>query len=89
MSKYTQNSAQADNYIQVVTSNGAFFVITKPTRVTDKTVTVIDHIIINDTVHTAIPRIIVSSVTNYHAIVCKVSKIATLRTKPIVPALWK
>ena len=32
--------------MQVITSNGAFSLITKPTRVTDKTATVIDHIII-------------------------------------------
>ena len=58
INKTNQNSPQADRYMQVITSNGAFFLITKPTRVTDKTATVIDHIITNDTEHSISPGVI-------------------------------
>ena len=81
----TQNSAQADNYMQVVTSNGAFSLITKPTRVTYKTAMVIDHIITNGTAHTVIPLVILSSANDHYAIMCKISKIETIRTKSPVP----
>ena len=81
----TQNSAQADNYTHVVTSNGAFSLITKPTTATDKSATVIDHIITNDTVHTVIPCVILNSVTDHYAIICKISKTETLRTKTPAP----
>ena len=46
-----QLSPQAEKYPQAITSNGAFSLITKPTRVTDKSATVIDHIITNDVEH--------------------------------------
>ena len=35
--------------------------------------------------HTAIPRVILSSVTDHYAIMCTISKIETLRTKSPVP----
>ena len=54
INRTNQNSPQADRYMQMITSNGAFSVITRPTRVTDKTATVIDHIITNDTTHSII-----------------------------------
>ena len=38
---------QAEKYLQAITSNRAFFLITKPTRVTNKSAMVIDHIITN------------------------------------------
>ena len=61
INRTNQNSPQADRYMQVITSNGAFSLITKPTRVTDKTATVIDHIITNDTTHSILPRVIRTS----------------------------
>ena len=39
--KTNQNSPQVDRYMQVITNNGTFSFITKPTRVTDKTATVL------------------------------------------------
>ena len=41
INKTNQNSSQVDRYMQVITNNGAFSRITKPTRVTDKTATVL------------------------------------------------
>ena len=40
-----QLSSQAEKYLQAITSNGAFSLISKSTQVTDKLATVIDHII--------------------------------------------
>ena len=76
-----QNSPQADRYMQVITSNKAFSLITKPTRVTDKTATVIDHIITNDTAHSILPRVIRTSLTDHYAIMCKIGKIEKLGKK--------
>ena len=59
---------QAEKYLQAVTSNGAFSLITKPTPVTAKSVTVIDHSIINDVEHIVIPFVILSSVTDHYAL---------------------
>ena len=70
--------------MQVVTSNGAFSLITKPTRVTDKTTTVIDHIITNDTAHSILPRVIHTSLTDHYAIMCKISKIEKLGKKLLI-----
>ena len=65
----------------LITSNGMFFLKTKPTRVTNKTATVIDHIITNDTAHSILPHVILTSLTNHYAITCKVSKIEKLGRK--------
>ena len=81
INRTNQNSPQADRYMQVITSNGAFSLITKPTRVTDKTATVIDHIITNDTAHSILPRVIRTSLTDHYAIMCKISKIEKLGKK--------
>ena len=61
--------------MNVITSNGAVSVITKPTQVTTKTATVIDHIITNDTSHKIIPRVIYSSITDHFLIGCKVRQL--------------
>ena len=81
INKTNQNSPQADRYMPVTTSNGAFSVITKPTRVTDKTATVIDHIITNDTAHSILLHVISTSLTDRYAIMCEISKIEKLSKK--------
>ena len=69
-----QLSPQAEKYLQAITSNGAFSLITKSTRVTDKSATVIDHIIINDVEHTVMPCVILSSITHHYAAMYKLVK---------------
>ena len=81
INRTNQNSPQADRYMQVITSNGVFSLITKPTKVTDKTATVIDHIITNDIAHSILPRVIPTSLTDHYAIMCKISKIEKLGKK--------
>ena len=61
-----QLSPQAEKYLQAITTNGAFSLITKSTRVTDKSATVIDHIITNDVEHTVMPCVILSSITDHY-----------------------
>ena len=78
INRTNQNSPQADRYMQVITSNGAFSLITKPTRVMNKTATVIDHIVTNNTAHSILPRVIRTSLTHHHAIMHKISKIEKL-----------
>ena len=81
INKTNQNSLQADRYMQVTTSNEAFSLLTKPTRVTNKTATVIHHIFTNDTAHSILPRVIPTSLTDHYAIMFKISKIEKLCNK--------
>ena len=76
---------QAENYLQAITSNGAFSLIAKPTRVTDKSATAMDHIITNDVEHTVMPFVIQSSATDHYAVMCKISKIQTISNKTPSP----
>ena len=78
INKTNQNSRQADRHMQVITSNGAFSLITKPTSVTDKTATVVDHIITDDTAHSILPRVILISPTNHYAFMYRIRKLEKL-----------
>jgi len=69
--------------LQAILSNGAYSIINKPTRVTDKSASVIDHIISNDNVHFIAPRVILSSLTDHYAIRCKISKFGATQCKQI------
>ena len=75
----------AEKYLQATTSNGAFSLITKPTRFTDKSAAAIDHNITNDVEHIVMPFIIQSSVTDHYAVMCKISKIQTSHDKTPSP----
>ena len=65
-------SLQAEKYLQAITRNGAYSLITKPTRVTDKSATVIDHIITNDVQHTVTLFVVQSSITDHYAVMRKI-----------------
>jgi len=60
-------------------SNGAFHLITKPTKVTDNSSTVIDHIITNDVVHKLHPSVILSDLTDHYPIMCIIDLSINLR----------
>ena len=60
----SNSGIQANNYINTIISNGAFNIITKPTRVTSISATLIDHVIINDITHSIVPLIILSDLTD-------------------------
>ena len=75
----------AEKYLQAITSNGAFSLIAKPTLVTDKSATVIDHIITNDVKHIVMPFVTQSSITDHYAVMCKIGKIQTSSNKAPSP----
>ena len=57
----------------MLTSNGGFLLIDKPTRVTTTSSSIIDHIITNDNNSILYPCIIRSGLTNHFPIVCFVA----------------
>ena len=72
------------HFINTLLSCGAFPIITKPTRVTGTTATIIDHIITNVTNHKILPRVIeTSEISDNYPIFCQVQNI-TLPRKIII-----
>ena len=69
-----QELPQSKKYKHALTSSGAVLIFTKPTRVTDNSATVIDHIITNDVSHDITPRIICSLMTDHFSSACKINK---------------
>ena len=57
-------SLQAFKFLNITESNGAIHFITKPTRVTVGSSSIIDHIITNDLVHKISPFVILSNLTD-------------------------
>ena len=51
-------SPSAKRFLNMLLSCGAFPLITKPTRITDNSATIMDHIITNDYEHCIIPGIV-------------------------------
>jgi len=81
ISKASPKTHHSSKYLQAILSNGAYSLINKPTRVTDKSPTLIDHIITNDNEHSITPRVILSSLTDHYAIMCKISKFGASQRK--------
>ena len=73
-------SIQANNYINIITSNGAFNIITKPTRVTSISATLIDHVITNDIAHTIVHSIILSDLTDHYLVSCSIKQFKSLKS---------
>ena len=65
-----KRSSQDVNYRNATESNGAFQLFTKPTRVTDSTATVIDHIITNDKIHKLCPYVLPANLTDHYPTIC-------------------
>ena len=68
----------------MLASHGYFPVITLPTRVTNSSATIIDHIITNDNLHTLKPGVIRANLSDHYPIFCTISKIASKKTSPAV-----
>ena len=77
--------SQAKKYTNAITSSGAVSVVTLPTRVTNNSSTVIDHIITNDLNHQVTPRVIRSSMTDHYVVACKISKFKASRKQVAAP----
>ena len=68
----SNSGIQPNNYINTITSNGAFNIITKPTKVITISATLIDHVITNDIIHTIVPSIILSDLTDHYPVSCSI-----------------
>ena len=61
-------------------SCGTFPLITKPTRITDNSATIIDHIITNDYEHCIIPGIVKTiEISDHYPILCQIDAIRSSR----------
>ena len=78
----------ASDYINLLASNGYFPLVTLPTRVTETSSTVIDHIITNDHKHSIIPGIIKSDLTDHYPIFCSI-KLRFLPNKKSEPSMFQ
>ena len=73
-------SADAMHFINTLISCKTFPIIIKPTRVTDITATIIDHIITNVTNHEILPGVIeTSEVSDHYSVFCQVQNITLPR----------
>ena len=68
------------HFINTLISCGTFPIITQPTRVTDSTATIIDHIITNVTNHEILSGVIETSiVSDHYPVFCQVHNITPSR----------
>ena len=72
------NSATA--YIDMLSSNGYFPIISLPTRVNNHSVSIIDHIVTNDHLRSVPPGIIKCDLTDHYLIFCIVSNLSVKKT---------
>ena len=59
------NNEDGLNYLNTISSNGAYSLINKRTRVTNVSQTTIDHIVTNDSTHVIYPVIFLSDLTDH------------------------
>ena len=71
--KFNRTNA-APNNINLIVTNGAIPIITKPTKVTPELSTIIDYIITNDSNHQIKSFIFEVDVTDHYPILCKIDK---------------
>ena len=76
----SNSGIQANNYINTITSNGAFNMITKPTRLTPISATLIDHMVTSDITHTIVPLIILSDLTDHYPVPCSIKQFKSLKS---------
>ena len=73
----------ANLYINLILSHGAIPLITKPTRISNNSSTIIDHIITNDSKHELQSFIVKSDLTDHYPIFCVIKKNSTNSKKNI------
>ena len=71
----------ANVYINSILSHGAILLITKPTRISNNSSTIIDHIITNDSKHEIQSFIVKSDLTDHYPIFCVINKNFTKNKK--------
>ena len=65
----------ASKYLDMLISNGYYPLINVPTRVTDNSSTIIDHIVTNDHTHNILPGVIKTDLTDHYPILCTISNL--------------
>ena len=68
----TNRTSTATNYLNMIQSYGLLPLITKPTRVTETTSTILDHILTNDVHHCILPEIIQYDLSDHYPVFCTV-----------------
>ena len=81
VSNNDSNVNSANEYVNVLASNGYFPLITLPTRVTAVSSSIIDHIITNDHKNIIFPGIIKSDLTDHYPIFCFIDDVVTCSNK--------
>ena len=70
----TVNDEDGLNYLNTISSNGAYSLINKPTRVTNVSQVTIHHIVTNDSMHVIHPITSLSDLMNHYPIACCVTR---------------
>ena len=65
----------ASRYLDMLISNGYYPLINVPTRATDNSSTIIDHIVTNDHTHNILPGVIKTDLTDHYPIFCTISNL--------------
>ena len=65
----------ASKYLDMLISNGYYPLINVPTRVTNSSSTIIDHIVTNDHTHNILPGVIKTDLTDHYPIFCTISNL--------------
>ena len=76
-------------YINSILSHGAVPLITKPTRISNNSSTIIDHIITNDSKHELQSFIVKSDLTDHYPIFCVINKNSTNNKKNIEQLFYR
>ena len=79
----------ANLYINSILSHGAIPLITKPTRISNNSSTIIDHIITNDSKHELQSFIVKSDLTDHYPIFCVINKNSTNNKKNIEKLFYR
>ena len=79
----------ANLYINSILSHAAIPLITKPTRISNNSSTIIDHIITNDLKHELQTFIVKSDLTDHYPIFCVINKNSTNNKKNIEKLFYR
>ena len=74
-----EKPSQVVNYLNATESNGAIQLITKPTKLTDRTATVIDHTITNDKIHKLCPYVLPANITDHYPTIWMIDNLKIIK----------
>jgi len=77
------SSNHVSDYLNMLAICDTFQIITKPTRVTDSSSTIIDHILTNDAIHPIIPGVIRTDLSDHYSTFCLINNCYARKKFPI------